>query len=65
MIIEFPRGRSRGIWVRRPRRSKNGTPEERAARKAAAQRNAEVVELQQQPAIAPSVCDAKAAEVAS
>ena len=41
-IHEFPYKLSRRAFARRPRRSKNGTPEERAAKKAAA---AEVVRL--------------------
>jgi hypothetical protein len=32
MIVKFPAARTRRITSRRPRRSKNGTPEERAAR---------------------------------
>jgi hypothetical protein len=35
MIVEFPRSRMRRILSRRQRRSKNGTPEERAAKAAA------------------------------
>jgi hypothetical protein len=37
MIVKFPYCPSRRVMSRRPRRSKNGTPEERAA-KAAGQR---------------------------
>ena len=36
MIVEFPRSRMRRILSRQPRRSKNGTPEERAAKSDAA-----------------------------
>lgn len=32
MILKFPGSASRPILARRPRRSKNGTPEERAAK---------------------------------
>src|SRR5690349_3022149 len=45
MIVLFPPSKSRRITSRRPRRSKNGTPEERAAKKAAAAGNAEIVSL--------------------
>jgi hypothetical protein len=33
-VIKFPFVRARGAWSRMPRRSKNGTPEERAAKAA-------------------------------
>jgi hypothetical protein len=35
MLVKFPYSASRRIFARRPRRSKNGTPEERAAAQAA------------------------------
>jgi hypothetical protein len=35
MLVKFPYSASRRVAARRPRRSKNGTPEERAARAAA------------------------------
>src|SRR5438045_155510 len=35
VVIKFPNSASRRIFARRPRRSKNGTPEERAAKQAA------------------------------
>jgi hypothetical protein len=31
-VVKFPFARARGAWSRMPRRSKNGTPEERAAK---------------------------------
>ena len=40
MILKFPYSASRRIAARRPRRSKNGTPEERAAKAAAAKSDA-------------------------
>jgi hypothetical protein len=43
MIVQFPPIKSRRIAARRPRRSKNGTPEERAAKRAGVQ--AKVIEL--------------------
>ena len=36
MIVKFPYSAARRVHSRRPRRSKNGTPEERAAKVAAA-----------------------------
>jgi hypothetical protein len=50
MIVLFPPSKSRRIAARRPRRSKNGTPEERAAKKAA--QNAQIVSLPGQTAFA-------------
>jgi hypothetical protein len=35
MLVKFPYSASRRVAARRPRRSKNGTPEERAAKAAA------------------------------
>jgi hypothetical protein len=35
-VVKFPFARARGAWSRMPRRSKNGTPEERAAKSAGA-----------------------------
>jgi hypothetical protein len=43
MIVEFPYSASRRAFARRPRRSKNGTPEERAAAQAATTAVAEPV----------------------
>lgn len=49
MIVKFPYAVSRRVLSRRPRRSKNGTPEERAAKageaKAPPKRSATVTEL--------------------
>lgn len=46
MLVKFPYNHSRRVFSRRPRRSKNGTPEERAARAAAAEgKSAAVVDL--------------------
>jgi hypothetical protein len=44
-IVKFPAIAARRIAARRPRRSKNGTPEERAAKAAAASTNATVCML--------------------
>jgi hypothetical protein len=41
-VVKFPAKLSRRIAARRPRRSKNGTPEERAAKAAAASTHATV-----------------------
>jgi hypothetical protein len=52
-VIKFPYDASRRIHSRKPRRSKNGTPEERAARAAAegaTRMPAEVVDLRARPA---------------
>jgi hypothetical protein len=49
MLVKFPYSASRRLFARRPRRSKNGTPEERAAKagdaKAPAKKPATVTEL--------------------
>jgi hypothetical protein len=51
-VVKFPYDASRRVHSRKPRRSKNGTPEERAAKAAAMQRpGAAVVDLR--PAAKP------------
>jgi hypothetical protein len=44
-VVKFPASAARRIAARRPRRSKNGTPEERAAKAAAASTNGTVCML--------------------
>jgi hypothetical protein len=44
-VVKFPAIASRRIAARRPRRSKNGTPEERAAKAAANAAAATVIQL--------------------
>jgi hypothetical protein len=49
-VVKFPASASRRIAARRPRRSKNGTPEERAAKAAAASTHATVAGIHFDPA---------------
>jgi hypothetical protein len=48
-VVKFPYDASRRVHSRKPRQSKNGTPEERAARAAAALSPATVTELPRAP----------------
>jgi len=56
MIIQFPYTACRRVHSRKPRRSKNGTPEERAAKAAAVRPDrstaANVVQISRKPAAA-------------
>jgi hypothetical protein len=47
-VVKFPFSRARGAWSRMPRRSKNGTPEERAAAEVAAAPAATMTETPRQ-----------------
>jgi hypothetical protein len=49
MLVKFPGNASRRIAARRPRRSKNGTPEERAAKAAANSTHATVAGIHFDP----------------
>jgi hypothetical protein len=55
-VVRFPFAVSRRAYARRPRKSKNGTPEERAAKKAAS--TAEIVSLRlPEPEVEPKSLD--------
>ena len=49
-VVKFPYSAARRVLARRPRRSKNGTPEERAAKAAAASTHATVTGIRFDPA---------------
>jgi hypothetical protein len=62
-IVKFPGSASRRIAARRPRRSKNGAPEERAAKAAAQSTHATIAALPFDPAAWLKRCAVAAVEV--
>jgi hypothetical protein len=62
-IVKFPAIASRRIAARRPRRSKNGTPEERAAKAAAQSTHATVAGIHFDPATWVERCAAAGMQV--
>ena len=66
MIVEFPYHAARRAFARRPRRSKNGTPEERAAAQATATAATEPIRKQRRSKNGtPEMRGAKAASSAT
>jgi hypothetical protein len=63
MLVKFPYSASRRVAARRPRRSKNGTPEERAAKAAAASTNATIAGIPFNPAAWLKRCEVAAVEI--
>jgi hypothetical protein len=62
-VVKFPAIASRRIAARRPRRSKNGTPEERAAKAAAQSTHAAVTGIHFEPAAWLERCAAAGMQV--
>jgi hypothetical protein len=62
-VVKFPARASRRIAARRPRRSKNGTPEERAAKAAAKSTHATVTGIHFEPATWLDRCAAAGMQV--